>query len=56
MSPKDTDEKRVTYSKYDNIEIMIGKEIFESLLFRFQTGLEESMERSDFVFDFANLL
>ena len=32
------------------------EEIFESLLSSYQTGLEESMKRSDFVFDCVNLL
>ena len=63
ISSKDTDEDRVMHSKSDNIEIMIYdkadefiKEHFESLLSRYQTGLENSMENSDFIFDCVNFL
>ena len=47
----------------DNIEIMNHnktnedmEEIFKSLLNRYQTGLETSIRRCDFIFDCVNLL
>ena len=46
------------HSKSDNIEIMIKdeadeiiKELFESLLNRYQNNLEKSMQFSEFAFD-----
>ena len=46
------------HSKSDNIEIMIGnetnetiEELFDSLLQKYQTGLEESLKGSEFVFE-----
>ena len=52
---KETNEESVMHSKSDNIEIMIYdkadeaiQELFELLLFRYQTGQEESMKGSDF--------
>ena len=63
ISSKDIDEERVMHSKSDNIEIMIqdkADEIiekpFESLLKRYQIGLELSMKGSDFIFDCIHLL
>ena len=51
------------HSKSDNIEVMtydtaneIIKEIFESLLLRYQIGLKASMKGSNFVFDSFQLL
>ena len=51
------------YSKSDNIEIMKGSETdkiieepFESLLQRYQEGLEESMKGSEFIFDSIDIL
>ena len=51
------------HAKSDNIEIMMGKEtddiideIFESLLAKYQEGLEESMRGSKFIFDSVDLL
>ena len=49
------------HSKSDNIEIIINKadeiiELFQSLLSRYQIGLETSMKGSDFVFDCVNSL
>ena len=51
------------HAKSDNIEIMMGKEtddiideIFESLLPKYQEGLEESMRGSKFIFDSVDLL
>ena len=63
ISSKDIDEERVMHSKSDNIEIMIqdkADEIiekpFESLLKKYQIGLELSMKGSDFIFDCVHLL
>ena len=51
------------YSKSDNFEIMIGvdtneiiKNVFNSILQRYQKGLQESMRGSDFVFDYVESL
>ena len=51
------------HSKCDNIEIMMGsatdeiiEEIFDSLLQRYQEGLEESMKGSEFIFDSVDVL
>ena len=56
ISSKDSNETRTMHTKSDNIEIIIGsetgeiiKELFESLLQRYQEGLEESMRESDSV-------
>ena len=50
-------------TKSDHIHIVMGsktdeiiKELFESLLQRYQEGLEESMKGSEFIFDSVNLL
>ena len=58
FSSKDSEEIRTMHSKSDNIEILIGNEtdeiiedVFDSLLKRYQKGLEESMKGSEFVFD-----
>ena len=52
-SKEDSDEARTMHRKSDNIEIMMGsetdeiiEELFESLLKRYQEGLEESMRGS----------
>ena len=52
-SRPDSDETRIMHAKSDNIEMMmvsetdeIIKELFESLLKKYQKGLEESMRRS----------
>ena len=54
-SSKDCDETRTMHTKSDNIEIMIGNEtdefiedLFNSLLQRYQEGLKESIQGSDF--------
>ena len=59
----DSDETRIMHTKSGNIEIMIGidtndviKELFKSLLQRYQENLEEKMRGSEFVFDGVNLL
>ena len=51
------------HAKSDNIEIMIGNEtdeiiekLFETLLQRYQEGLEESVKRSEFIFDNIDIL
>ena len=58
VSSKDKDEERVMHSKSNNIEIMINdkadeaiEEPFQSLISRYQIGLETSMKGSDSVFD-----
>ena len=58
---KDYKETRTVCTKSDNIEIMMSsetdettEELFESLLQRYQEGLEESMRGSEFVFDSVN--
>ena len=63
FSSKDSEETRTMHTKSDNIEIMMGsetdetiEELFESLLQRYQEGLEESMKGSEFVFDSVDLL
>ena len=63
ISSKDFGEIRIMHSKNDNIELMMGsetdeiiKELSESLLQRYQEGLEESMRGSDFIFDGADIL
>ena len=64
ISSKDSDETRNMHTKSNNIEIMMGSEtddiideLFESLLQKYQEGLEESMRRgSNFVFDSVDLL
>ena len=55
---KDSEEIRTIHSKSDNMEILIGnetnesfEELFKSLLQRYQKGLQESMKRSEFIFD-----
>ena len=51
------------HSKSDNIEIMIKdeadeiiKELFESLLNKYQNNLEKSMQFSEFAFDYIHSL
>ena len=59
MSFRDTDEECVMHSKSDNIVMTydkadeVIKERLESFLYRYQTGLEQSVKSSDFVFDYA---
>ena len=62
ISSKDSEETLTMYTKSHNVEIMIGnktdeiiEELFESLLQRYQGGLEESMRGSEFVFDSIDL-
>ena len=63
ISSKDSDETRTMDAKSDNIEIMIGNETneiigerFNSLLQRYQEGLEEKMRGSDFFYYSVDLL
>ena len=63
ISSKDSDETRTMHAKRDNVEIVMGNEtdesiegIFESLLQRYQEGLEESVRGSKFIFDSVNAL
>ena len=58
ISSKDSDETRTMNTKSNNVEIMVGtetneiiKELFKSILERYQKGLEESMIGSEFIFD-----
>ena len=57
-----SDETRSMYTKSDNVEIRIGddinviKELFKSLLKRYQENLQEKMRGSEFGFDGVNLL
>ena len=63
MSSKDSSETRTMHTKSNNNEIMIGnekdeiiKKLFDSLLQRYQEGLEEPIKESEFVFDSVDLL
>ena len=58
ISSIDFDETCNMHTKNDNIEILMGsetdeivKQLFESLLQRYQEGLEKSMKIGEFVFD-----
>ena len=59
----DSDEMHVMHTRSDNEEFMNGsdtdeiiKELFESLLQRYQENLQEKMRGSDFAFDGINFL
>ena len=63
FSSKDSNETPAMLSRSDNIDIMtdnetgkINEELLESLLQKYQKGLEESMKGSEFVFDSIDLL
>ena len=63
ISSTDSDEICKMHAKSDNIEIMMGseteeiiKELFKSLLQKYQEQLEESMRGSEFIFDSVDLL
>ena len=63
ISSKNFNETRDIYSKSDNFEIMMGadtnkiiEKLFESLLERYQKGLQEAMRGSDLVFDYVESL
>ena len=59
----DSDETCIMHTKSDTTEIMTGsdtndviKELFKSLLQRYQEGLQEKMRGSDFAFEGVNLM
>ena len=63
ISSKDSDEIRTMHKKNNNIKIIMDNETdeiiekhFESLLQKYQEGLEEKMEVSESVFDSIDLL
>ena len=63
FTSEDSNETRTMYTRSDDIEIMMGnekdeiiEELFESLLKKYQKGLEESIKGSEFVFDSVDLL
>ena len=63
MSSKDNDEEHAMHLKSDNIELVINdegdkiiEELFQSLLSRYQIGLETSVKGSDFIVECDNLL
>ena len=59
FSSRDTDDVRTMYTKSDNTDILIGnivKELFESSLKLYQSGLEESIRGFEFVHDCVNEL
>ena len=63
ISSKDSDGTRTMRAKSNNVEIMMSsetdeivKELFKSLLQRYQDGLEESMRGSEFIFDSVDAL
>ena len=63
ISSKDSNETRTMHTKSDNMEMIIGnetneiiEEIFDSLLQKYQKGLEESMKGSELIFDSVDLL
>ena len=63
ISPKDVDEERVMHSTSNNTKSMtyensndVVDELFESLLSKYQIGLETSIRESDFIFDSVQIL
>ena len=63
ISSKDSDETSNMHTKSDNIKTMMGietddikDELFESLLQKYQEGLENSIRGSKFIFDSVDLL
>ena len=63
ISSKNFNDTRDVHSKSDNVEFMMGvetneiiKNLFNSLLQRYQKGLEESMKGSGFMFDYVDSL
>ena len=63
MSSRNTNEKCETHLKSGKTEIMIKneadkvmEELFESRLFKYQIGLEESMKGNTFILDYVGLL
>ena len=63
ISSRNFIESRDMYSKYDNIEIMMGantneiiRNLFNSLLRRYHGGLQDSMRGSELVLDYVESL
>ena len=63
ISSKNSNETPTMHTATDNIEIMIGnetdeiiKKLFESLLQKYQDGLEKLMKGSELLFDSVDLL
>ena len=63
ISSKNIDEERIMHSKSNNIKFMpydneneVVNELFESLLSRYQIGLETPIRVSNFIFDSVQLL
>ena len=63
ISSTDSDDIHTMHTKSNNIEIMMGnetgeiiEELFESLLQKYQEGLEEKVRGSEFVFESADFL
>ena len=63
ISSKDSEETRTMHTKSSNIEMIMGnetdeiiKKLFDSLLQKYQDGLEESMRGSEFIRDSVDLL
>ena len=63
ISSRDFIESRDMYSKSDNFEIIRGsktneiiRDLFNSILRRYQGGLQESMRGTEFVFDYVEFL
>ena len=63
ISSKDSDEIRTMHTKSNNVEILIGNEInetieevYEPLAQRYQEGLEERMKGNEFIFDSVDAL
>ena len=63
VSSKDSDKIRITHTKSDNIDILMGsetnniiKEVFKSIIQKYQEGLEQSIRESEFIFESVNLL
>ena len=62
ISSKGSDDTRTMHTKSNNVEIMIGSEtdeiiedLFESLLQKYQEGLEKSMRGTEFVYDSVDM-
>ena len=60
ISSKNFNDVKDMHRKSDNVEIMMGvdtneiiEKLLDSILQRYQKGLEESMKGSDFVFDYV---
>ena len=63
IANNDTNEEQIMHSQNDNIEIMLNdkadeviKELFKSILYRYQIALKITMKGNNFVFDCVDLL